>query len=238
MKSPVGNEFGWKFLDQVDSTQHLASQALAHGERVGAIVASHQTAGRGRFGRVWFSRPGESLAMSLILRDYADHPKPYLIGMSVGLAVAGAVHVQVRWPNDVVIGNRKVGGVLTELIRDPQGRNVPIVGIGVNLNQESFPDEIAETAISLHQAHGATYDPQEVAKAIVRRIELLPEPESWQSIQTVWELFDKTAGKRYRIPSGEEGIAVGVGSDGQLICSVHGESQSVLAAEALFGPAA
>ncbi len=232
MKSPEGP---WIELGEVDSTQNVAADIVRSNESAGAVFAWHQSAGKGRFGRVWFSEPGASLTFTLIFRDYADHPKPYLIGMACALAAAGALHVQLRWPNDLVIGERKVGGILTELIRDTQGRAIPIVGIGINLNQTELPVEVSDFATSLNLEYGLAYDALNVARLITTRLGMLPEPSEWADLAPIWDAFDRTPGKSYKLSTGELALALGVGSEGQLLCSVDGESQAVYAAEALFG---
>ncbi len=228
----------WMSLDTVDSTQNVATEFL-QGKRSGEIPSviwtTDQTAGRGRFGRQWLGKPGDSLAMTLILRDYPDHPKPWLIGMAVGLAVAGVLHCQIRWPNDLTIKGKKVGGVLTELVTDVAGRNVPVVGIGLNLNQEQLPEEISGFATSLLIERAHKSDPEEIARKIAQRLRGIPEPESWKALEPVWMLFDATPGKRFKLASGEEAVALGIGPEGELICSVNGETQAVLAADAIFG---
>lgn len=236
MKSPLDGGQSWEVLDAVESTQTVAAQRLREGAEVGVVFAHDQTAGRGRFDRVWLSRRGDSLTFSLIFRAYADHPRPYLIGMSVAAAVAGAIHCQLRWPNDLVEGDRKIGGILTELLPDAEGRRVPVVGVGINLNQTEFPPEIADRATSLRLVREGVYDPRTIGESILRRLALLPDPDKWADLWPVWELFDATPGKAYRLPSGEDAIALGIGSDGQLMASVDGESRAIMAAEALFGP--
>ncbi|AIE87006.1 biotin--[acetyl-CoA-carboxylase] ligase [Fimbriimonas ginsengisoli] len=235
MKSPLDGGFEWRALDEVPSTQKVAGDLLRNGEPVGVVFAREQTQGRGRFGRPWVSREGDSLTYSLVFHAYADHPRPYLVGMAAAIAAAGVLHCQLRWPNDLVEGGKKLGGILTELLPDSQGRKVPVVGIGINLNQSEFPADLEEIATSASIVHGGTYDPEAVGHRIVSRLADLPEPTSWGALAPIWNLFDATPGKRFRLPSGEEGIALGIGSDGQLLCSVDGESQSVLAADAIFG---
>jgi len=235
MKSPTSNGEQWAEVPSVETTQSLAADILLSGEQIGIVYAHEQTAGKGRMGRTWVSKEGDSLTFSLIFRAYANHPRPYLIGMAAALAAAGVLHCQLRWPNDLVFGTLKVGGILTELRPDEQGRLVPVVGIGINLNQDAFPPEIGAIATSLSLARGGSYDPQLIAHRIVERLAILPEPTQWCDLAPIWALFDFTPGKRYRLPTGEEAVALGIGSDGQLMCSVDGESRVVLAAEALFG---
>lgn len=236
MQSPVQGIYGWSILDEVESTQDIAAEILTSGWPVGGVIARDQTKGRGRFGRVWKSQPGDSLTMSLIFRDYADHPKPYLVGMAVAIAAAGVLHGQLRWPNDLTESGLKLGGILTEMIIDVTGRRVPVVGVGINLNQREFPEEIAHLATSAALVHGGSYDAVHIAKKIVDRLESLPEPTGWDVLAPIWNLFDATPGKRFRLMSGEEAVALGIGSEGQLLCSVDGESQAVMAADAIFGP--
>lgn len=234
MKSPL--DLGiWVSFDEVASTQQVAAEHLQRGEPVGVIFAREQTAGKGRFGRVWHSKEGDSLTMSLIFREYADHPAPYLIGMAVACAAAGALHSELQWPNDLVFGDKKVGGILTELLPDEKGRPVPVVGVGVNLNQKSFPAEIADRAISMALYRGGSYDAETLGRTILERLCLLPEPHTWSDLQPIWMLFDHTPGKSYRLADGTEAIALGVGPEGRLICAANGESTSVMAAEAIFG---
>ena len=235
MKSPTFNGEQWSEVATVETTQALAAEYLLSNRPIGVIYAHEQTAGKGRLGRIWLSKEGDSLTFTLIFRAYANHPKPHLIGMACALAAAGVLHCQLRWPNDLVIGEFKVGGILTELLPDEMGQLVPVVGIGINLNQKEFPDEIATIATSLAVARGGYHDPQLVAHLIVERLASLPEPHDWADLAPIWNLFDFTPGKRYKLSSGEEALALGIGSDGQLLCSVDGESRSILAAEALFG---
>jgi len=226
---------GWLSLEEVDSTQTRAAAELAARSGTGIVTAETQTKGRGRFGREWHSERGTSLSMSLAVTGYPDHPAPYLIGMALAIAAAGTIHSRVQWPNDLVLHGRKVGGILTEIMLDPAGRRVPIVGIGINLNQSSFPSEIAEQATSLFLEYGSESEPKAVAEKILKRIESLPEPTDWSAFADIWALFDSTPGKPYQLPSGEKGIGIGVGSSGELLCSVSGESRTVLAADAILG---
>jgi len=236
MKSPLC-EGKWLEFDEVSSTQDQAIQLLRdpNGPKPGVVLAKRQTAGRGRFDRTWFSQPGDSLTLSLVFHAYADHPRPWLIGMAVAAATAAALHCRLNWPNDLVHERRKLGGILTQLVADPKGRLIPVVGVGINLNITEFPEEIRETATSLALIRPGNYDPGVVAKSLIERIELLPEPDAWSDLSPVWRLFDCTPGKNYRLTDGTVAVGIGIGSEGELICSVQGETQSVLAADALFG---
>lgn len=225
----------WQVLDSTPSTQTVATQLLAQGSSANIVFAHDQTTGRGRFGREWLSTAGESLAMSLVFSNYPDHPKPWLIGMSVGLAAAIEVDCQIQWPNDLVIAGRKVGGVLTEVHRDPNGALVPIVGVGINVNQGVLPEAISAFATSLFIATGIRHSPLPLAGRIVDRIRQAPSPDSWSAISGQWSDYDDTPGKCYKMANGSVVVAEGIGSDGALIARSQEELISVLAAEALFG---
>lgn len=235
MKSPL--EFGpLKILDSTPSTQDVAAEIVRSGEQYGGVLAFQQTSGRGRFQREWSSPKGESLSLSLIFRDLANSERPWLVGMACAIATASAVHGRLQWPNDVILDGKKVAGILSELVKDAQGHLIPVVGIGVNVLQAAFPPELAEKAISLklHRPTGS-FDIEAVAKSILERIETLPDPTDWESLRPAWMLFDSTPGKRYELMDGSQAIGIGIGPNGELICSIDGETQSVMAADAIFG---
>lgn len=237
MKSPL-TERRLIVLESTTSTQDDAAECLSKpgGCDVGVILAKHQDSGRGRFGRAWYSPSGESLSMSIIFHEYADHPKPWLLGMAVALAAAGATHVRVQWPNDLIWGGKKVGGILSEVLTDSEGRKIPVVGIGLNLTQTEFPEEIADRATSLKLiGAGATLEIEALAEDILNRLALLPEPMEWSALRPTWMLFDDTPGKRYLLANGTTALAMGIGPDGELIGSVDGETMSVHAADAILG---
>ncbi|HXH60599.1 MAG TPA: biotin--[acetyl-CoA-carboxylase] ligase [Fimbriimonadaceae bacterium] len=230
MKSPL-DEGDWLVLDSVDSTQDTAKSVMD--EPIGVVFAHDQTAGRGRFGRGWESAAGDSLTMSLIFRSYATHDEPWLVGMAVALAVASYLGARVQWPNDVVMGGKKVGGVLTELLTAPGRSKVPVIGVGLNLNQIAFPPEIAGRATSILLATGERRDARSVAEGVLAQVKAVPEPTDWNAISQMWEEHDDTPGKQFRLPTGELSVAVRVGEGGRLVCTVGDAERSVMAAEAV-----
>jgi BirA family biotin operon repressor/biotin-[acetyl-CoA-carboxylase] ligase len=178
------------------------------------------------------SERGGSLTMSLVYQCYARHPRPWLIGMAVSLAVARTVRGKVRWPNDVVIDGLKVAGILTELFDAPGGSKVPVVGVGINLNDASFLSEVSGTAAA---QVGEALEPRTLATKIVDQIALVPEPTTWPTIAQAWLSMDDTPGKPYRLPTGELAVALRVGNDGALVCLCDGREHTVMAAEAILG---
>ena len=234
MQSPL-HDWPLIVMDSVDSTQRVAAEMLKAGEPVGGVMALEQTAGKGRFDRQWSSPQGECLAVSLVFTNYIGHPRPYLIGMALALASARAFKAEVQWPNDVTIRGRKLGGILTEMVADKDGRTVPIVGVGLNLLQFEFPPEIAETATSVILAHGQEVEPDEALARVMQQFETLREVETWHDLANWWARYDTTPGKKYRLQDGREALAKRIGDEGELICVVDGEVQTVLAADALLG---
>jgi len=227
----------WLEYDEVGSTMEVAAELLAEeGTPPGIVFAYHQNAGRGRFDRTWISQKGDSLTMSLIFTEYASHSEPWLIGMAVAIAAAQTLGTQLRWPNDLAVKEKKLGGVLTQIYPDREGGTVPVVGIGINLNQERFRDDLSEFATSIRLAFGKQSAPKQVAEEIVHRIKQMREPLSWSDLAGAWAERDATPGKIYRLVSGEVGVAEGLGPQGQLICRVGQQIREVFAADALFGP--
>ncbi len=117
-----------RWFAELDSTNRVAADLARAGAPDGVVVgADHQTAGRGRRGRTWESHPGASLLVSVILR-----PAPALVTLAAGVAAAeacGASDVGLKWPNDLMLGDAKLGGILSELVGD-----AAVVGLGLNLS--------------------------------------------------------------------------------------------------------
>jgi BirA family biotin operon repressor/biotin-[acetyl-CoA-carboxylase] ligase len=144
------------------STNTLALEAAAAGEATGVWVADEQTAGRGRGGHAWFSTPGDGLYVSILVRPRLSGTDTLKLSFAAGLAATRAVagvcnHLtDIRWPNDLMIdqpdgSQRKFGGILTESsIEGGTGALAyAVIGVGVNLNQRSFPPELSHLATSL-----------------------------------------------------------------------------------------
>ncbi|NMB13427.1 MAG: biotin--[acetyl-CoA-carboxylase] ligase [Firmicutes bacterium] len=155
--SIVGREY--VFLPEVDSTNSEAKRRIRAGCLDGlVVVAEHQTAGRGRMGRIWHSVPGKSLCMSVALfpEDLPISQAPLLTPLTA-VAVYRAIvkvtglPVELKWPNDLLIGGRKLGGILLEASGETDRLRYAIIGIGINVNssQEDIPTALADIATSL-----------------------------------------------------------------------------------------
>lgn len=226
----------WVELDVVESTQsELAT--LVRGGRSDVIVwARHQTSGRGRFGRPWVSERDTSLTMSIAFGAHIGHPRPWLLGMACACAVADLLDAQIQWPNDVSLNGRKIGGILTDLSMNDRGQAVPCVGIGINLGQTNFPDELATRATSLAAEGRPVPTARELASAIISHLRMFPDPHEWSDLAPIWMPRDATPGKPYRMPNGDVARAIAVAPGGALECEVNGERRLVYAADSIFGP--
>jgi BirA family biotin operon repressor/biotin-[acetyl-CoA-carboxylase] ligase len=161
-------------FDSLPSTNDAAARLAAEPDNAGTvIVAEHQTAGRGQYGRVWQSRPGTALLMSVLLAPPIELRRPVVLTAWAAVGVAAAIHAltgvqaRLKWPNDVLLNGKKVCGILIE-----QGVGT-VVGIGLNLNQsaEDFRAAALPDATSLALVAGAPLDARAALARVVRRLD-------------------------------------------------------------------
>lgn len=143
-------------FDYIHSTNTAAMQAAAAGEDEGAVfIAEMQVQGRGRGGHTWHSEAGSGIYLSVILRPKIAPPDALWLSLIMGLAAHQAVSdvagitPDLRWPNDLMFGEKKFGGILTELNAGASEVRFAVAGIGINVNHEAFPPELAPIATSL-----------------------------------------------------------------------------------------
>jgi BirA family biotin operon repressor/biotin-[acetyl-CoA-carboxylase] ligase len=153
----IGKGDRFVFLPTVDSTNTLAMKLAHQGSEEGVVVLTEsQKAGKGRQGRRWVDLVGCNVLLSTLFRPLFP---PHLLVMVASLAVVDAISTTsgiaatIKWPNDVLIGKRKVAGILIETSHDPQGRLVAVVGIGVNVNGQisNYIDQVSDSSISAQE---------------------------------------------------------------------------------------
>jgi BirA family biotin operon repressor/biotin-[acetyl-CoA-carboxylase] ligase len=195
-----------------ERARELADQGALHGT---LVTADEQESGRGRQGRVWSAPPGTAVLMSLILRDLDE--RHALLPLVAAVAVceacegAGPVTPAVKWPNDVWIDGKKVSGILIE--GRPQA-GWAVLGVGVNVTTDAFPDDLAEIATSLRLA-GVETTPAQVLDALLASLnEWLDAPHD--AVLAAWRERDALKGERVRW-SGGEGVAAGIDDLGALL---------------------
>src|ERR1044071_10154085 len=174
-----------RFESLPSTNTELARMASAGAEEGLAIVADEQPAGRGRLQRAWSSPKGAGLYFSILLRPQIPVDQWPLITFAAALAVGDALHeaagvqTDIKWPNDLLSGERKICGILAEAIDTPDGRAV-IVGIGINLTQDAFPPELIDVATSVAEASGRPVDLDQILTALLdalsRWYSVLDEP--------------------------------------------------------------
>ncbi|HEY7792183.1 MAG TPA: biotin--[acetyl-CoA-carboxylase] ligase [Vicinamibacterales bacterium] len=152
----------------IGSTNDLAMTSAASGAPEGTtIVADEQTAGRGRRGRTWFSPPGSGLYVSVVLRPAAPDvltPAVTLLTLAAGVALAEGIRaatglpVNIKWPNDLVIGRRKLAGILAEAVSATGGVQAIVLGFGINIRPAAYPPDLAPRATSLESELGRGVD--------------------------------------------------------------------------------
>lgn len=156
-----------RYRAEVDSTNDLAMALAAAGAPEGtSVLAGFQRAGRGRRGRSWFSPPGAGLYLSVIVRPVGPTESLSLITLAAGVAVARALWtatglgVEIKWPNDLVLGRpwRKLGGLLCESVAGGAAVDAVVIGIGVNLRPAAYPPDIADRATSVDTEIGRPMD--------------------------------------------------------------------------------
>jgi BirA family biotin operon repressor/biotin-[acetyl-CoA-carboxylase] ligase len=226
---------GWvpevRFLPETDSTNRVAMLWAAEGAAHGCLaVADHQTAGRGRLDRRWLAPAGTSLLLSVVLRPRVEPELRGLLALAAAVALCRCleeidVAAAVKWPNDVVLGDRKVCGMLSEAAGD-----VVVLGIGVNVKQREFPEEIAQTATSLELHTGRDFERLQVLEGLIRHLALLVDGPA-EAIPAQYRPWCRTLGRRVKLDLGSgpvEDLAVDIDGQGALIL---GDGRSVRAGD-------
>jgi BirA family biotin operon repressor/biotin-[acetyl-CoA-carboxylase] ligase len=215
---------------KTDSTNRVALELGHAGEPEGTVVlAEEQTAGRGRAGRAWVSERAVGIYMTLLLRPRLAPVQAPLLTMMAGLSVHAAVesvtglNVDLKWPNDLLIGGKKAGGILTEMHAEPSQVRFVIVGIGLNVNQEKFSGELANIATSLRMESGKRQSRMELLVRLLREFESDYNRFLREGVSGVVERFETISsyarGKRVRVSNGSEsyvGTTAGLGPEGLL----------------------
>ncbi|MFH0849298.1 MAG: biotin--[acetyl-CoA-carboxylase] ligase [archaeon] len=218
-----------RLYHEVTSTNDLARTLAANNAPEGTTVVSEkQTTGRGRNGRPWFSPPG-GLWASIILRPTDDGNIP-LVPIACGVAAAKAiidvadVKIGLKWPNDLCVRQRKLGGILVERSYTESTTGALIVGIGINVRNKSsdLPPDLATTAISLRDL-GKDVDPLHLLREILGEMEIRYEPVGSRKTSDLldeWRKLSSTLGRKVVVKSNRGsycGIAVDIDSTGALM---------------------
>jgi len=217
--------------NELPSTNDFAAALAREGAPDGTVVlAASQTQGRGSRGRGWFSPVG-GLYLSVVLRPRLDPTAALGLTLAAGAAAAEAimasepVQVGLKWPNDLLLAGRKVGGVLVETAAVPGRVRHAVVGIGINANiaPEIFPPDLQPLATSLQGCLGRPVDPKPLVREVLERLDAAARAlERGEIAQVVerWRALDQLAGSRVTVTTVQgrlEGDCLGIDDDGALL---------------------
>jgi BirA family transcriptional regulator, biotin operon repressor / biotin---[acetyl-CoA-carboxylase] ligase len=231
-------------FESIDSTNACARTLGDAGTPEGAVViADFQTSGRGRQGRSWLAEPDSSILFSVLLRPTVQTEMAGLFTLFASTAVARAteqyvgVSVECKWPNDLLIRGKKFCGILLENSLQQSGVAYAIIGVGINVNQQSFPSEIGERATSLALETGMIHDRKALFHAIIREMDNLYKAArggDFFAIVPEWTRRCSMFGRAVRIQQHDrtiEGTAVRLNHDAGLVISTSDGLQTIYAGD-------
>jgi len=223
---------------EIDSTNRWLLDEARAGAPAGLVaVADHQTAGRGRRGRAWTAAPGSALLVSVLVRPELAVDRLHVLTMAVALALADAVHevssvqADVKWPNDLIVGDRKLAGLLAEADVSATGEvRAVVIGAGCNIEWEGVPADLSESATAIRRETDAPVDRWRLLDALLdhlaaRLVDLDEVPADYRARLA-------TLGRRVRVDLGEtaiEGNASDVDDHGRLIVELDGGERMTVA---------
>jgi BirA family transcriptional regulator, biotin operon repressor / biotin---[acetyl-CoA-carboxylase] ligase len=217
---------------KIGSTNTEAMESAAAGAPEGSVfLAEEQTAGRGRGAHTWHSARSLGIHCSVVLRPPLPPSEVLILSLAVGLAVQDAVRQidskvepDLKWPNDLLINGKKFCGILTEMSAEPTRVRYVVVGIGINVNQTQFPDDLQSTATSLRLATGTEWSRFELCAALLKSLnreyrDLVPKAGARDSIlRRFQEHSSSVLGRAVSVEEngGFEGTTAGLDSRGFL----------------------
>lgn len=230
----------------IDSTNTRAMQEAQKGAPHGSVyVAEEQTAGRGRGAHAWHSEPYAGLYISIVVRPQMVPADALWLSLATGLAVQSAIEnvtalvADIRWPNDLLFGNRKFGGILTEMNAEATRVRYAVVGIGINVNHGQFPPDLREVATSLRLESDRIVSRQDLLSAILQgmhsEVRALMQPDSFaETTRSILARIERKSswirGKRVSVEEGGgyTGVTAGLDARGFLKVQTDAGMRTVL----------
>lgn len=247
--SRIRGKWAGKYLEayeEIDTTNRRARELGEEGAPSGAVVvAESQTAGKGRRGRSWVTPKGETLAFSIMLRPKLPPERVSMLTLAAAMAVNSAIEeltglaAQIKWPNDIVLGNKKVCGILTEISTELEMVRYVVVGIGINVNSSVFPEEISEKASSLFLETGCKWNRSELLGLVLRQFEhyfeQLEKDKSLCSLRPEYEACLVSKGREVFLEENNtvrQAKCLGISDRGGLIVSCKdGSTEEIISGE-------
>ncbi len=234
---------------QLESTNEHTKELASQDEKEGLVVISEvQKGGKGRLGREWHS-PSGGIWLSILLRPKTNPLHASKLTLLTGVAVAQTIHdltgmgARLKWPNDVLINDKKVCGILTEMSTKAEKIEFVIVGIGINanLNPKLLPAEIRESATSILNEYGREISRVEFVGKLLNNFENLYMQflkQNYNSILQTWKQFSDTIYRYVKVETATgviEGKAVDLSPNGELVIETEtGEHQKVIAGDCVY----
>ena len=230
-------------FDSIDSTNTFAKTIAGTAEEGTLVIAEKQTAGRGRLGRAWYSEQEKNLTFSIIIKPDMAVDFLGVLSLYAAVAVADAIHATThciahcKWPNDLLLGGRKCCGILCESNIVSGTASFVTIGIGLNVNQTNFPDEIRAAATSLSLEAGRIFDRTYILVSVLLKLEEwyhIVSRREYDRIIGAWESRAPMLGKSILIRQHEdmiEGIATGLDARGSLLLHSGGLEHTLVAGD-------
>ena len=233
------------YFDSIDSTNAEAKRQAENGAVHGLLVISdHQTAGRGRRGRVWESQKGDGIFMTLLLKPDIEPMNASMLTLVMGLAVREALaqvdnlDVQIKWPNDIVCNGKKICGILTEMSAQMDFINHIVIGLGINVYNETFPPEMDHIAASIYQQTGVRIRRAELIAEVMERFETYyAQYLKTQNLFYLMDIYNEhliNRGRKVQVldaKAGFTGTAIGINEAGELLVQTDEGIRAVSAGE-------
>lgn len=219
------------YFDSIDSTNTKAKELAEEGHPSGTlVVADRQTAGKGRRGRSWESPTGIGIFMTLMLKPEINPNNASMLTLVAAMATTRAIRrvtgvpALIKWPNDIVMNGKKVCGILTEMSAQFDYINHIVIGIGINVHNEDFPEEIAKTASSLYLESGQHIHRASLIEAFLEEFEDVYaeylKTEDMEGLQKEYDAMLVNRGRQVCVLDPKEpfeGKAMGITKKGELI---------------------
>lgn len=232
------------YLDEVDSTNNYARLMADKINSDFLVVADMQTLGKGRMGRSWSSPAGTGIFMSLCIKPEIAVEKAYMITLVTAISICDAIEElypissTIKWPNDIVINSKKISGILTEMSSDMDGIKYIISGMGINVNNKEFPDDIKDMASSLLLETGILMDRAKLIAAVMyhfyRNMNIFLKTCDMSGLKENYEKHLANIGKDVKIldPKGNyQAVALGIDETGALLVNAEGKIKRIISGE-------
>jgi len=238
----IGKNYIHKLV--IDSTNNFAKEMASKVPDGTVIIAEEQIAGRGRLGRSWISQKGCGIWMSIILKPNIQPQEALNLTQVAAISVVKAIeevfHVEskIKWPNDIILNNKKVCGILTEMSSEIDKINYVIIGIGVNVNCDNFPEELKGKATSLYLETNSKVDRKKLTASILNNLEFYYNAylqKGFEYIRPICIEKSITIGRQIKVIANEgeiEGKAVTIDNNGSLVVETkEGKRLSIMSGD-------